>query len=220
MARKKATKAKTSKKTAAEKSSGGLLDYFRFGDSYTSLVLGIIVVILAVILLAALFRNRDFSGITPTNQPTKDTSSISTGPEVTPSDKGKYTIKEGDTLWSIAEVNLGDGYRFVEIAKLNNLQSADVIAVGTVLTLPQKAQPTKTVVETPGVSQSPSQMQNAPKAPNAITGATYVIKADDTLWDIAVRKYNDGYRWPEIARVNNIANPDLIFSGSTLKFPQ
>lgn len=217
MARKKVVKATT--RTTSEKSSVGLLDYFRFGESYTSLILGIIVVILAVILLAALFRNRDFSGIAPANQPVKETSSTNTGPKETPGEEGKYTVKEGDTLWSIAAVAYNDGYRWIEIAKLNNLPSADVIVVGTVITLPEQAAPTKAVAANPIQGQSALQMESQSQVADNIADASYTIKANDTLWDIAVRRYNDGYRWPEIARANNITNPDLIFIGNSLKLP-
>lgn len=48
-----------------------------------------------------------------------------------------YTVKRGDTLWDIAERELGDPNRFPEIMKLNGLES-DIIYPGQVLKLPEK----------------------------------------------------------------------------------
>ena len=39
----------------------------------------------------------------------------------------KYTVKEGDTLWNICKQQLGDGQKYKEIAKLNNLENPDLI---------------------------------------------------------------------------------------------
>ena len=46
-----------------------------------------------------------------------------------------YTVKSGDTLWSIAAKYLGAGYKYTQIKKLNNLTSNKII-VGQVLKLP------------------------------------------------------------------------------------
>ena len=47
-----------------------------------------------------------------------------------------YIVKPGDTLWRIATKFLKDGNRYVEIMKLNNLDSPD-IGVGQRLNLPK-----------------------------------------------------------------------------------
>lgn len=48
-----------------------------------------------------------------------------------------YTVKQGDSLWAIAEKQLGDGSRYNEIKALNGLKS-NVINKGQVLKLPAK----------------------------------------------------------------------------------
>lgn len=48
-----------------------------------------------------------------------------------------YTVKSGDTLWKIAREMLGDGKRYTEIMKLNNLATGD-LRVGQTLNLPSK----------------------------------------------------------------------------------
>lgn len=47
-----------------------------------------------------------------------------------------YTVKSGDTLWSIAKAQLGKCSRYVEIVKCNGLKVAH-LKEGQVLTLPQ-----------------------------------------------------------------------------------
>ena len=48
-----------------------------------------------------------------------------------------YTVKAGDSLWSIAAAQLGDGARYNEIKTINGLTS-NVIHTGQTLKLPTK----------------------------------------------------------------------------------
>ena len=48
-----------------------------------------------------------------------------------------YTVVNGDHLWGIALRAYGDGYRWMEIAQANNLESPNLIHAGNVLTLPR-----------------------------------------------------------------------------------
>lgn len=53
------------------------------------------------------------------------------------------------------------------------------------------------------------------------TGDTrYRIKWGDTLWDISEAYYKNPWRYPRIARYNNIKNPDLIISGTDILIPE
>ena len=47
----------------------------------------------------------------------------------------------------------------------------------------------------------------------------YIVQPGDTLFGIAAREYGDGDLYPVIARMNNLANPDLIFAGQELLVP-
>jgi nucleoid-associated protein YgaU len=47
----------------------------------------------------------------------------------------------------------------------------------------------------------------------------YTVAPGDTLFGIAAREYGDGDLYPVIARMNNLANPDLIFAGQELLVP-
>lgn len=46
-----------------------------------------------------------------------------------------HTVKSGDTLWAIAKKYLGDGSKYTQLAKLNNLSNANSIKVGQVIKL-------------------------------------------------------------------------------------
>ena len=52
-----------------------------------------------------------------------------------------YIVKEGDTLWKIAKLELNDGNRYTEIAELNNITNVNellypVLEPGRILKLP------------------------------------------------------------------------------------
>ena len=56
--------------------------------------------------------------------------------ETTKEPEKTYTVKKGDTLWNIAKKELGDGTRYKEIAKLNNISNPNKIYPGQVFRLP------------------------------------------------------------------------------------
>jgi len=50
---------------------------------------------------------------------------------------GSYTVKQGDSLWKIAVRAYGDGYRWSDIAKENNLLNPALIHPGNSFKLPR-----------------------------------------------------------------------------------
>ena len=111
------------------------------------------------------------------------------GEEIMPDDtKNTYTVKAGDTLWSIAR-------RFnttvEDLMKYNNL-SSDVINVGTVLTIPTTTD-----------------------SSTNLNSSMYVVKAGDTLWNIA-KRYNTTVE--NLMMMNNLTT-DLITIGQRLMVP-
>lgn len=48
-----------------------------------------------------------------------------------------YTVTKGDSLWSIAQGTYGDGNKWPEIAKANNLTHPNIIHSGNTLTIPR-----------------------------------------------------------------------------------
>lgn len=47
-----------------------------------------------------------------------------------------YTVKKGDSLWSIAQATYGNPYKWTMIAAGNNLKNPSIIHTGNVLTIP------------------------------------------------------------------------------------
>ncbi len=290
----------------------GFFDYLRFGESYTSLILGIIVVIIATALLLSFVHNKNAGNrnipidqqtqntaaisqkvteltnqtpqniqenvtvsVFPTNtvaptrvptmmptptkkpQPTakptvKPTSKPTIRPTVKPTVKPTviakakpttkpqptkkvvvvkptqapsttqnnttsriYVVQRGDNLWNIAEKKYTSGYNWVDIARANNLSNPGDIHAGDRLLLPE----VKAKITTTNVSKTVN-VQNNSTNMNKITGNTYTVVHGDNLWNIAVRAYGDGFRYPDIARANNLSNPRLIHAGNTFVIPR
>jgi putative chitinase len=201
---KKTKSAKTTKvisqpaKTAVAKREG-FLSQIKWGESYTSLFLGAVVVVVALALAFSFIRSRNLLN----HGQTQSTSTVAKE-QITEKQPKTYTVQSGDYLWSIAEKIYGSGYNWVDLAKANNLENPGVLYAGTKLIVPNVAPKTVTV-----------QVNSVP-VQNPITGNTYTVVKGDFLWDIAVRAYGDGYQWVKIASANNLTNPNTIFSGNVL----
>ena len=231
MAKKKTT-AKSTKESAKSKKQASFMN---FGESYTSLVLGIVVVIIASILLVSFVRNRNDVQPIPTDKP--DISATSIGPAEEGSGSSEHTVRAGQGLWQIAEERYGSGYNWVDIAEANNITDPNQIVEGAVLVLPDvepkertSEDPQPTATATPSVIpvQEVAQTTPTPQAsptPQAqererqIQTTSYTVVAGDTLWSIAERKYGDGFRFMRISQDNRIQNPDLIYVGQVIGLP-
>lgn len=144
---------------------------------------------------------------------------------------GTYTVEKGDTLWKIAESQLGSGERWQEIAEANNIPVDNPeVEVGEVLNIPGgvlaeviEQTPTSSVEPTP----TPEEEEIIEEVPEtAAEQRTYLVKHGDTLWGIAKEMYGDGARWQEIFNANPLSmyNPNghefpLIHAGNVLVIP-
>lgn len=155
------------------------------------MILGAIVVVLAGLLAYNYFRGQNLSQTIPAT----DEGEL-TAPGSTVALPTTHTVVAGETLWSIAENYFSDGFSYKEIAQANNLQDPSLIEAGQKLTIP-------------GI-----------KTQNAITKNNYTVVSGDSLWQVAVRAYGDGYRWIDIAKANNLVNPSLIHAGNVLVIPR
>ncbi len=54
---------------------------------------------------------------------------------------------------------------------------------------------------------------------SASTDKQYTVVQGDSLWSISVKRYGNGYRWTEIAKMNNLKNPGLIHPGNVFLMP-
>jgi len=163
------------------------------------MILGALVVVVVGILLVRYFRNLSTQPLPTTGVPAEQKMSI-----------GKYIVKKGDNLWKIAEMQFGSGYNWVDIANENGISNPNLIEEGQELVIPdvQAKQLTVQEVEEDITSQE------------TFSEATYTVAQGDNLWNIALKAYGDGYKWVEIARENNLANPDLIHPGNIFILPR
>ncbi len=199
-----------SKKTTTKREikKKNFFSLIKWDESYVSLLIGVIVVI--VIAGLGIFFVR--------SQKTTQTSSTQFNPSLQiqedknakkDNNQKTYTVKPGDNLWSISENFYKSGYNWVDIAKANNLENPGMIFTENKLTIPK--------IEAKTITVSIQQKQETNKS---IAGNSYTIEKGDSIWDIAVRAYGDGYSWTRIAQANSLENPDLIFSGNVLKIPR
>ena len=245
----KKTRAKSAKiiKSREVEQKNSIKDIFKFGESYTSLILGIIFVVILTVILLTFVKGKNATINTQNIQVTKDAEQKVTSqqqvvitPEVTkkvlehknvtiiptkPQQKevivdakavSTYIVKEGDTLWKIAENKYKSGYNWVDIQKANSLTNPNMLYAGTKLILPNVQPKTATVITPDAKRQSIAGSIQT----NKISQTHYIIVKGDTLWDIAVRAYGDGYAWTKIARANNLNNPGTIHSGNRLTIPR
>ncbi len=126
-----------------------------------------------------------------------------------------YTVGDGDSLWNIAEQQLGDGRRYPEIAQLNyGVQQADGHALtddhwlnaGWVLQLPADA-----------AAASP-----------AATPSQHVVGVGENLWEVAQSLWGDGDRYMELFNANqgriqadgqSLEDPAILRPGWVLDIP-
>ena len=187
----------------------------KFPESYISMGLGFLVVVVAGLLIFNYINRGKMTGGSQMSQnvesktgPTAAAQPINPIPTI-------HTVSGGENLWTISEKYYHSGYNWVTIAKENNLSDPNIVTVGEKLTIPN-AEP---IVA--GRSQAGMISNEAISISNdRITANTYTVKHGDDLWDIAVRAYGDGYKWIEISRINNLEYPNIIHSGNVLKLPR
>lgn len=122
-----------------------------------------------------------------------------------------YTVKRGDSLWSIADEHLGSGLDYPEISALNATVLGGrpgFLTPGTVLALPA-----------------------APVPPDELEDGVHQVKVQrgDTMSEIAEEELGDADRYPDIFTASKstiqpdgrrLTNPDLIDVGWTLTIPE
>ncbi len=174
----------------------------KLNQSFLNVLVGILIVIVAVILVFSYFKKGQ-QQLGPA-QNTSEQAQQDVEPQNLP---GKYTIKEDDTLFDIAQHYYNDGYQFGIIAQANKLADVNVIVPGQVLDIPKLPE---------GIGGATNETIWGEK----ITGDTYTVVDEDWLSKIAGRAYGDIMAFDKIAKANNISNPDLIEPGTVLKIPR
>jgi nucleoid-associated protein YgaU len=124
----------------------------------------------------------------------------------------EHTVARGEHLWKISEKYYGNGYNWVDIAQANSLSNPGLIFSGQKLVIPKVKLRVAQQIST----------SSAAEISVPITGNSYTVIKGDTLWDIAVRAYQDGYQWPRIYQENRelISDPNLIEVDMQLSIPR
>lgn len=181
--------------------------------SYLNLVLGVLIVLVAGLLVFNYFKKGQ-----PDLGSSEQITSEDVQEDVKPQDlPGKYTVKEGDTLFTIAEKYYNDGYQFSKISEANKLANENIIEVGQVLEIPKVEEPKTVVAE---VETATGGAVNQTIWGEKIEGKTYTVVEGDWLSTIAGRAYGDIMAYTKIAEANNIADPDVINPGTVLTLPR
>lgn len=142
-------------------------------QSYLNLILGALIVIVLGVLIFNYFNKPSDNGeVTQTAEQTTDEKGDVTKANL----PGTYTVKEGDTLFLIAQKYYDDGNLYTEISKENNLTN-DSIEVGQKLIVPKlsasaSASPEGSASASPEATIEPSASPKASSTPEAKASIT------------------------------------------------
>jgi nucleoid-associated protein YgaU len=201
------------------------LKSLRLNESTISMFLGALVVVVVGVLVY-----NYFSSINQDNQLTEDikdeyaVSLVEENGQMIPNQlPANHTVVAGDHLWKIAESYYHSGYNWTDIAEANNLTNANLIEAGQELTIPRVAVKLATVLDTPENESMvmPGEAQMMP-TDSLLTATSHTIVKGDSLWNISVRAYGDGYQWTRVWEANKtaITNPNIIEVGTELTLPR
>lgn len=219
--------------------SGNFLDKIQTdlekNQSYLNLILGALIVIVLGVLVFNYFNKpgQDSGDLGPSAQMVDEQGDVTR--EGLP---GKYTVKEGDTLFLVAQKYYDDGNLYIEIMRENNLVG-DAIETGQELNIPklesaeQSPSPEASATPEPSPSAEPeasiipapagekgAEMSQQTLWGEPITGDSYTVVKGDWLSKIAGRAYGDIMLYQKIAQANNISDPNTIEVGMVLKIPR
>lgn len=205
-----------------EKKIKQLLKTIKLNESMLSMLFGVVTVVLIGVLVYRLY-NANKPEISQEAEQTQEVVTEKVGEvAVTKDEQGNkmpvslpetYKVEAGDHLWKIAEKFYGSGYNWVDIAKENGISNPGVITAGQELKLP------KVAIKELKTKETVVAEKTAPTE-NKIEGESYTVVKGDNLWTISVRAYGDGYKWVEVARANELANPGYIEVGQVIKLPR
>jgi nucleoid-associated protein YgaU len=124
----------------------------------------------------------------------------------------QYTVRAGDSLWTIADDRLGDPGRWAMIADANPSMDPDRLRVGQRIRIPADPEAARPRLNAP--ARLPDQDRTAT--------TYYTVRSGDTLTRIAQAQYRDAEMWRAIydANRNTIgADPDRLEVGMRLRIP-
>ncbi|MFI9772132.1 hypothetical protein ACIHJG_35510 [Streptomyces sp. NPDC052415] len=140
-----------------------------------------------------------------------------------------YTVREtrpAESLWSIAEQELGDGERWREIADLN---AGRTMADGTVFRANSFLQPGWQLEMPDTAGGIRTQLQDGAPAADGEGERVVTVRSGDYLSKIAEQELGDGAEWPRLFEASQhkpqpnglpaISDPDVIHAGQKVTVP-
>lgn len=132
-----------------------------------------------------------------------DTHTPTTGPG-----ERTYTVKSGDSYYTIAKRELGQASRWKEIERLNGI-GPEELHVGQVIKLPAK----KDSGSATGGTAAPDSHATGS------TGKVHTVAAGETLSDISKQYFGTTTRWKDIVKANPGVDPEALKVGQKLTIP-
>lgn len=198
-----------STKSADRKSEGNFLDRIQNdlekNQSYLNLILGALIVIVLGVLIFNYFNkpSDDAGNVTPTAETTTDEA----GDVKKENLPGKYKVKEGDTLFTIAQKYYDEGGKYTEIMKDNNMTSEN-IEVGQELNIPKLEMPSASpdasaeASASPEMSASPSPTEEPKATEEPISMASPSPEAMDMKMDAGTGGADNQTIWGETIKAD------------------
>ena len=171
---------------------------FSWQESYASLVLGAIIIVVIGFLVANFITRR--------NQIGEGEQTFQSQEEALENSQStqEYRILAGDSLSLISEKFYKTQEFWPVLAKVNNITNPNIIFVDSTIKVPPKSE--------------------AANIQSQMTMTSYKIQQGDTLFSIAQNVYGDGSMWTVLDRANGVGrlpngNP-LIFADNVLVIPR
>ena len=176
------------------------LNNIKWQDSYGSIILGAIIVVIIGLLVANFIskRNQEIDG----GIKTEEAAQIESTDEAKPGQD--YKITAGDSLSKISEKSYGSMDFWPALAQANKIANPNLIYTDTTIKIPAK--------------------EEAEKISSDMKVTSYKVQEGDTLFTISEKMYGNGSQWRRIDSANKVGrlpngNP-LIFTGSTITIPR
>ncbi len=147
----------------------------------------------------------------PARDPLRDDAVTTSTTQPAPSQQRElvHRVREGDTLWSIAQQYYGDGSQWTRLRERNQgrIMSDGQVRKGATIVIP-------------GVPATAQRITPEPRTVVA-KAKTYTVQRGDTLGEISMKTLGTSRRWQEIVDLNKdrIRDPQNIPVGVELRLP-
>jgi nucleoid-associated protein YgaU len=121
-------------------------------NTVLNLILGALVVIVAGALIFNYFKSSSTSQTDISSDSTQQTQQEQSADVSKDQLPGQYVVKDGDTLFTIAQSYYNDGFKYPELVKANSMADENQIAVGQKINIPKLDQAATSPQNTPEAS--------------------------------------------------------------------